>query len=522
VTRAGWEATGASGPADGSPDARGASAIGNGRRVPQSADAATGGDGRVDAAAGDGVRTERVPPVATYVAADVGAITVSLGIAHLLRFGLSAALLPGPNVPYVLVALFAVPVWVGVLAVAGCYERRILGVGSDEYRRVLNGGVHFLAVIALGHFLGRLVIARGFVGVLIPVALVLTLLTRFGLRLWLHRQRRRGRYVRRLLLVGTPEAVVEVGKHLARPESTGFLIVGVCAETDRPGVALGARTVPVVGTPYELAEAVTACRADSVALAAESVPGELGDHARELAGTDVELLVAPAIADVAGPRTIVRDVAGVSLLHVEEPTFTGPQRLAKEVFDRIGAVFVLVALAPLFLAVALAVKLDSPGPVFYRQTRAGRDGRQFRMVKFRTMVVGAERLRADLEHRNEADGLLFKLRADPRVTRVGRLLRRYSIDELPQVFNVLRGEMSIVGPRPPLPSEVDLYEGHVTRRLLVKPGITGLWQVSGRSDLPWDEAVRLDLYYVDHWSPTMDITIIAKTFSAVVRGAGAY
>jgi exopolysaccharide biosynthesis polyprenyl glycosylphosphotransferase len=519
--------TDAPGPAVGGPASRGA----------VSSDGRDGTNGAGSSAPGHGTdRTDRtdpvppavgvpagsVPPVATYVAADAAAIAVSLGIAHLLRFGVSAALLPGPNVPYVLVGLFAVPVWLGVLALAGGYERRILGVGSDEYRRVLNGGVHFLAIVALAHFLGRLVIARGFVGVLIPVALVLTLLTRFGLRVWLHRQRRRGRYVRRLLLVGTPEAVAEVGGHLARPDATGFLIVGVCAETDRPTVAVGTRTVPVVGTPYDLVAAVGSCRADSVALTAESVPGELGDHARELAGTGVELLVAPAIADVAGPRTIVRDVAGMSLLHVEEPTFTGPQRLAKELFDRVGALLVLVALAPVFLAVALAVKLDSPGPVLYRQTRVGRDGRRFRMVKFRTMVVGAEGLRANLEHRNEADGLLFKLRIDPRVTRTGRLLRRYSIDELPQLLNVLRGEMSMVGPRPPLPSEVDLYEGHISRRLLVKPGITGLWQVSGRSDLPWDEAVRLDLYYVDHWSPTMDITIIARTFSAVVRGAGAY
>jgi exopolysaccharide biosynthesis polyprenyl glycosylphosphotransferase len=466
-----------------------------------------------------------VPPAGTYVVADVAAITVSLGIAHLMRFGVSAALLPGPNIPYVLVALFAVPVWLGVLALAGCYDRRILGVGSDEYRRVLNGGVHYLAVVALAHFLGRLVIARGYVGVLIPVALVLTLLVRFGLRLWLHRQRRRGRYVHRLILVGTPEAVVEVGQHLVRSEWSGFLLVGLCVDTgaaDIPALTVGARSVPVVGSPADLAAAIDLCSADSVAITTESKPGELRALAAELAGTDVDLLVAPAIADVAGPRTVVRDVAGLSLLHVEEPTFTGPQRVAKEVFDRASAAAALLVLAPLFLLVALAVKLDSPGPVFYRQTRVGRDGRRFSMVKFRTMVVDADRLRAELEHRNEADGLLFKLRTDPRVTRTGRFLRRYSIDELPQILNVLRGEMSMVGPRPPLPAEVDLYERHVNRRLLVKPGITGLWQVSGRSDLPWDEAVRLDLYYVDHWSPTMDLTIIAKTFSAVIRGAGAY
>jgi exopolysaccharide biosynthesis polyprenyl glycosylphosphotransferase len=196
--------------------------------------------------------------------------------------------------------------------------------------------------------------------------------------------------------------------------------------------------------------------------------------------------------------------------------------VVKELFDRLGAAAALAVLSPVFAAVALAVKLDSPGPVFFHQTRVGRDGRRFDMVKFRTMVVGAERLRADLVDRNEADGLLFKLRLDPRVTRTGRVLRRYSLDELPQLVNVLRGEMSMVGPRPPLPAEVDRYERHVTRRLLVKPGITGLWQVSGRSDLSWEEAVRLDLYYVDHWSPTMDLTIIAKTFSAVLRGSGAY
>jgi exopolysaccharide biosynthesis polyprenyl glycosylphosphotransferase len=463
-----------------------------------------------------------IPATLSYVAVDVGAITVSLVVAHLLRFGVSAALLPGPNIPYVLIAVLAIPVWFGVLAVAGCYDRRILAVGSDEYRRVLNGGVHFLAVVALAHFLGRLVIARGYVGVLIPVALVLTLLGRFGMRVWLHRQRRRGRFVHRLLLVGTPTAVVEVGQHLVRAEWSGFQLVGLCVESDRVSLQIGARSVPVVGVPDDLAGALERSGADSVAMTSEAMPCELQALAARLADAHVDLLVAPAIADVAGPRTVVRDMAGLPLLHVEEPTFTGPQRVAKEVFDRGSAALLLLVLAPAFAVVALGVKVGSPGPVFFRQTRVGRDGRRFNMVKFRTMVVDAEQRRADLKHRNEADGLLFKLRTDPRVTRTGRLLRRYSIDELPQIFNVLRGEMSMVGPRPPLPDEVDLYEGHVNRRLLVKPGITGLWQVSGRSDLPWEEAVRLDLYYVDHWSPTMDITIMAKTFSAVLRGDGAY
>jgi exopolysaccharide biosynthesis polyprenyl glycosylphosphotransferase len=461
-------------------------------------------------------------PTVAYVLADAAAITVSLGIAHLLRFGVSAGLLPGPNVTYVLVGVLAVPVWLGVLTLAGCYDRRILGVGSEEYRRVLNGAVHFLAVVALAHFLGRLVIARGYVGMLIPVALVLTLVVRVALRAWLRRERRRGRYVHRLLLVGPRSAVADVSQQLLRSEWSGYRVVGVCVDGDATPLTVGARSVPVVGPPSDMAAAVAGCRADAVAVMGEALPGDLQALVREVAGAGVELLVAPRTADVVGPRMVERDTAGLSLLHVEEPTFTGPQRLAKEVFDRLGAALALVALAPVFLAVAAAVMLDSRGPVFFRQTRVGRDGRPFPMVKFRTMVTGAERLQADLEHRNEAHGLLFKLRTDPRVTRVGRWLRRYSIDELPQIVNVLRGQMSMVGPRPPLPGEVEMYEGHVSRRLLVKPGITGLWQVSGRSDLPWDEAVRLDLYYVDHWSPTMDLTIIAKTFSAVIRGKGAY
>jgi exopolysaccharide biosynthesis polyprenyl glycosylphosphotransferase len=471
---------------------------------------------------------EALPPTATYLAADIVAVTAALVIAHVLRFGFSAEVLPGPDIPYVLIAVLALPVWLGVLTVSGCYDRRILGAGSEEYRRLFNGGVHFLAVVALAQFLLELVIARGFVGVLIPVAVVLTLSARFGLRAWLYRQRRRGRFVRRTLLVGSPSTVVDVGAHLVRADWSGFVVVGACVESaaaNVPGTAsltIADTAVPVVGTTADVGRAIEACGADSVAITTESAPGELRQLARTVAWAGVDLLVAPAITDVAGPRTVVRSMAGLPLLHVEEPTFSGPRRLLKDAWDRVGAMLGLALLAPVFVLVALAVVVDSRGPVFFRQTRVGRDGRRFAMIKFRTMVVGAERLQADLEARNDADGVLFKLRTDPRVTRVGRLLRRYSVDELPQLWNVLRGQMSMVGPRPPLPTEVELYEHHVNRRLLVKPGITGLWQVSGRSDLSWEEAVRLDLYYVDHWSPTMDVTIVLKTFSAVMRGSGAY
>jgi exopolysaccharide biosynthesis polyprenyl glycosylphosphotransferase len=464
-----------------------------------------------------------IPPTLTFFAADVVAVSVASIVAHLLRFGLQVgATVPGADIPYVLIACVSVPTWLGVLALAGAYDRRVLGVGTEEYRRVLNGGVHFLAIVALLHFVFRLVFARGWVGVMIPVAVVLTLSCRYALRRWLYHQRARGRYIHRMLLVGSEPTVVDVGEHLARSSWSGFRVVGVCLDRGPVELKIAGELVPVVGSTSDVRAAIVACGADSVAITGETAPAELRELAEAVETPGVELLVAPAITDVAGPRTVVRNVAGVPLLHVEEPTFAGPQRVLKEAMDRVTAALGLLVLSPVFLALAIAIRLDTPGTIFFRQRRVGHGGRRFEIVKFRTMVEGAETLRNDLDEHNEADGVLFKVRADPRITRVGRVLRRWSIDELPQLWNVLRGEMSLVGPRPPLPAEVEQYEHHVSRRLLVKPGMTGLWQVSGRSDLQWDEAVRLDLFYVDHWSPIMDVAIICRTFAAVIRGSGAY
>jgi exopolysaccharide biosynthesis polyprenyl glycosylphosphotransferase len=225
---------------------------------------------------------------------------------------------------------------------------------------------------------------------------------------------------------------------------------------------------------------------------------------------------------VAGDRTTIRPVDGLPMLHVEHPTLVGARRMVKTVFDRVGTLLLLAGLAPVLAILALAVRMDSSGPVLFRQVRVGKDGREFVMFKFRTMHTDAEARLAELRHLNEGDGVLFKLRDDPRVTRVGRFLRKFSLDELPQLLNVLTGNMSLVGPRPPLPREVAAYADDVHRRLAVRPGMTGLWQVSGRSDLPWEEAVRLDLRYVENWSLSLDLVILLRTLSAVTRGAGAY
>jgi exopolysaccharide biosynthesis polyprenyl glycosylphosphotransferase len=242
--------------------------------------------------------------------------------------------------------------------------------------------------------------------------------------------------------------------------------------------------------------------------------------ALEKSGTD--LCVAPALLDVAGPRTTIRPTAGLPLLHMDHPEFTGARRLIKSAFDRAIALAALTLLLPLFMVIAAAIKLSDGGPALFRQTRVGKDGKVFTLCKFRTMVVDAEQRLAELTGHNDSDGLLFKIRQDPRITRIGKWLRRHSLDELPQLLNVLAGEMSLVGPRPALPDETSAYGYHVRRRLAVKPGITGLWQVNGRSDLPWDEAVRLDVRYVENWSFVLDLQILWKTWSAVWHGDGAY
>jgi len=282
--------------------------------------------------------------------------------------------------------------------------------------------------------------------------------------------------------------------------------------------------VPVVGGLDSVSEVVQRFDADTVAVLA--CPEMAGERLRRLAWdlekTGTDLCVAPALLDVAGPRTTIRPVAGLPLLHMDHPEFSGGLQIVKAAFDKLAATAALIAAAPLLVLLALVIRLDDGGPALFRQTRVGKDGRNFSVFKFRTMVADAESRKSELVDRNQQQGPLFKIRNDPRITRVGSWLRRWSLDELPQLLNVLTGEMSLVGPRPALPEEAAMYGDHVRRRLAVKPGMTGLWQVNGRADLSWDESVRLDLRYVENWSFMLDLQILWKTCAAVVRGSGAY
>ncbi|MGH3680049.1 MAG: sugar transferase, partial [Natronosporangium sp.] len=382
------------------------------------------------------------------------------------------------------------------------------------------------ATTAIVLYLLDIGVSRGFLGISFLAGMVTLIAGRYLANKRLHRARERGRgWSRRVLVVGDAAHVLELVQQLSKGAYTGYQVVGACIpdalfapQPQRLG------DVPVVGSFRSIVEDATEVGADTVAVAAsgELTASRLRRLGWQLEGTEIDLVVTPALANVAGPRIHTQPVAGLPMIHVEAPEFRGVRKVVKDLFDRALALTLLLLTAPLWLLVAVAVRLDSRGPVLFRQTRVGRGGREFHLLKFRTMVTGAHALRAVLADRSHGDGLLFKIRNDPRVTRVGRWLRRWSLDELPQLVNVVAGQMSLIGPRPPLPEEVARYDGDVARRLLVKPGITGLWQVSGRSDLSWEDGVRLDLYYVENWSLAADLVILCKTVGAVLRQRGAY
>ncbi|MEV7866575.1 sugar transferase [Streptomyces sp. NPDC088124] len=412
----------------------------------------------------------------------------------------------------------------GALAVGRSWAPAVLGQGAEEFRRLGRSLFAATVLLALG---GIALTSRNiklWIFVAIPAIALVTMTTRYLLRLWLHRQRKEGRCLRPVLAAGSPDTVRDLITRTRKFPHLGWRVDAVCT-TDGFGPDVGQLDgVPVVGRPADVAGHVRRDGYRVVAITPDPhwSPDRLQRLAWNLEGSDAEMVVAPVLMEVAGPRLHIDAVLGIPLLRVSMPAFTGGRRAVKGVVDRLGAAVLLVLFAPLMVFVGLLVVADSRGGAFYRQRRVGKDGREFTMFKFRTMVAGADGARAGLAGRNEGAGLLFKLRRDPRVTRVGAVLRRHSVDELPQLFNVLTGSMSLVGPRPPLPEESAAYGPDIRRRLLVKPGLTGLWQISGRSDLSWEEAVRLDLRYVEDWSLALDTVILWKTLRAVVYGQGAY
>jgi exopolysaccharide biosynthesis polyprenyl glycosylphosphotransferase len=410
------------------------------------------------------------------------------------------------------------------LGVSRVWDPAVLGQGSQEFSRLLRAFIALAAIVGLIGFALKLPPVRPYIFGVIPVAFILAAGVRLILRKALHRHRRNGACLHEVLAVGTEDAVTKLIERTRRAPHNGWVVTGACTPSGTGSDGIDTiLDVPIVGDLDSVAK--IACsgryRVVSVAHAPGWTSQRLHHLAWDLEGTGIELVVDPGLMEIAGPRLHVAAVDGQPLLRLSEPAFTGLPRVLKAVCDRLGATLLLLVIAPVMIVAAIAVRSDG-GPVFYRQPRVGKAGRLFSIIKFRSMVVNADQRRPDLVEGNQGAGPLFKLHQDPRVTRVGRILRKYSLDELPQLFNILAGSMSLVGPRPPLPHEVATYCRGAQRKLLVKPGLTGLWQISGRSDLSWEESVRLDLRYVENWSLALDILIIWKTIGAVVRGTGAY
>jgi exopolysaccharide biosynthesis polyprenyl glycosylphosphotransferase len=448
--------------------------------------------------------------------ADFSAAVVAAIAAAGVRFGVH------PNDRYLVLSLALPVLWVIAVRVFGGYEKRFLGAGSDEFRRVLNAGLSLTGALAIISYAVNNELSRIYLLVSMQVIVALDLLVRYALRKRLHRQRAQGQCMSTVVAVGHEPAVRQLVSELRREPHYGLRVVAACLP-DGSGAA-DVAGVPVVGDLDAAATVVRNINAGTVAvLSCPEMDGvKLRSLAWELEKSGTDLCVAPALLDVAGPRTTVRPTAGLTLLHVDHPQLSGPRQVVKDFFDRFAAAFALMALSPLMLAIAVAIRFSDHGPALFSQTRVGKGGEPFKIYKFRTMVVDAEARLAEIRPKNEFYGVLFKIRSDPRITALGARLRRTSLDELPQLVNVLRGEMSLVGPRPALPEEAARYADYVRRRLVVKPGLTGMWQVNGRSELSWEETVRLDLRYVENWSFVLDLQILWKTISVIFRGSGAY
>lgn len=458
--------------------------------------------------------------VAVDIAAVVGATAIALGVTPGWRDGGPSRVGPG-HVAYTVA--FALT-WVGALGAARTRERRVLGYGPTEYVRTLTSSWEACAAVTVVALAFEWTWVRGFMAVAFCLGCAFLVGLRYAARQVLHRRRAAGLDKSPVLVVGPFEKVATLIDEFHGEPSSEFVVCGVCLPGDADPAITSVKGLPVLGSTEDAGRVARELSVHAVAVAgADRVTSKVIRRLGwELEGTGIDLVLTTALIDVAGPRVKLRSMNSLPLLYVDEAQFAGPKYWAKSAFDRLLALALAVVLAPALIVIAVLVKVTSPGPILFVQQRVGLGGRPFGMLKFRSMVVGAaDQLAAVLEAEGAEVGMFYKPKNDPRVTPFGRFIRKYSLDELPQLFNVIRGEMSLVGPRPQITDEVALYDAAASRRLLVKPGLTGLWQISGRSELTPEQAIRLDLRYAENWSMLGDLLILARTAKVVVAGDGA-
>lgn len=458
---------------------------------------------------------------------DTVIVLASVSAAFMIRFGAGDVV---PNLlafpfGYGAISLLIVGAWLAALTVGHTRDSRVVGMGLSEYKLVAESSALAFGLLAILFLIAQVDIARGYFLIALPIGAAGLIVSRWGWRRWLLRQRRFDNYLSRALVVGSADDIEYVTGQIRRKSGAAYNVVG--AVPDEPGlttVGADGDQLPVVADLDGITAAADRLGVDTVIVAGQPRGGSrfIRNLGWALEGTATDLVLASRLTDVAGPRIHFRPVEGLPLIHVEIPQFEGGKHVLKRLLDVVVSAAALVVLALPMLVLGVIIRLDSAGPALFRQERVGRNGSTFTMLKFRSMAVDAEARLAALQKQNEGSGLLFKMKHDPRVTRVGRIIRKFSLDEFPQLWNVLVGDMSLVGPRPPLRREVDGYESHVHRRLYIKPGLTGMWQVNGRSDLSWEESVRLDLYYVENWSLAGDLVILWRTAKVLLQPTGAY
>lgn len=456
---------------------------------------------------------------------DALAVIAAVTIAQVGRFGFPEGGAVDSNwVKQAVYSAVLAVIWLAALGAKQSWDLSLAGVGSEEYRRVISATGLVFGIIAATALIFRLYPYRGYLLIALPLGLIGLVVGRHLLRRSLARRRAQGEFSRNVLILGRPSTVGPFCESLDRNTSAGYKVIGACV----PGFAGGfgesidtpSGSIPVLGDLDCVEDALELTNADTLAVSATDDLGAQGMRtlAWKLDAMHVDVIVVPGVTDIAGPRLRIRQVDNLPLFQIMQPRHDGPARIQKRVFDLFFGTCALIALLPLLATAALAIKLDDGGPVFFRQQRPGYRGIPFRIIKFRTMV-GEKKAQGA----SQSDVIFYeKTAVDSRITRVGRFLRRTSIDEIPQIFNVLGGSMSLVGPRPLLPGEGVSVPHYLERLALVKPGMTGLWQVSGRSEVSPEERVRLDHSYIDNWSPVSDFVICLRTVRAVMKKQGAY
>lgn len=463
---------------------------------------------------------------------DAVVISCSVLIGQLIRFAGTAthpvlAWTGSAHIGYTSLSAVLVILWMGFLAL-GSRSPKVTGRGFEEYVTLAAATLQLFGLVAIGSMLLHIDISRGYLAIALPLGLTGLFATRWMWRRINGRKRRQGHDQSKLLVVGATRAAHDIATEFAKDPWAGYQVVGICTPLGpsraKEVITVAGRDIPIVGTDEAILDAVQRSGVDTVALAATHhlSPVEIRRLMWELETVGVDLMVAPGLIDIADQRLTSRPVAGMAVFEITKPQYSRANSFLKRSFDVVFATAALLAVSPIMVLTAIAVRLTSPGPIFYRSERIGIDGQPFRMTKFRSMYTDADSRQADLIAANGGNALYFKMKDDPRVTKVGKVIRKFSIDEVPQFFDVLSGAMSVVGPRPQVRREVDTYDDLVSRRLSVKPGLTGLWQVSGRNDLEVEDAVRMDLSYVENWSLLQDLLIIAKTVRTVIAGSGAY